>query len=55
MAPSLPLRYMGRKRKDNPKVPLTLSVLKTTKETIRKKCINAGGILDNMFNSNIKQ
>lgn len=43
---------MGRRKKDNPKVPLTVSVLKTTKDTIRDKGINAGEILDNIFNRN---
>ena len=46
---------MGRKKKENPKVPLTLSVLKTTKESIRMEHIDAGKILDNMFNQNIEQ
>ena len=44
---------MGRKKKDNPKVPLTLSVLKTTKTIIHSKQINAGEILDNIFNKTI--
>jgi hypothetical protein len=41
---------MGRRKKENPKVPITLSVLKTTREHIRKNDIKAGEILDNMFN-----
>ena len=44
------LCYMGRKKKDNPKVPITLPVLKSTKDHIRKNNIKAGEILDNMFN-----
>lgn len=45
---------MGRKKIDNPKVPLTLSVKRTTKDAIRSQNINAGEILDNMFNQNDK-
>ena len=45
-------RVMGRKKSDNPKVPLTLSVLRSTKDYIRENDINAGEILDNMFNQN---
>lgn len=43
---------MGRKKSDNPKVPLTLSVKRSTKDAIREQNINAGAILDNMFNTN---
>lgn len=41
---------MGRKHVENPKVPMTLSVRQSTKDYIRKENINAGDILDNMFN-----
>lgn len=47
-------KRMGRKKIDNPKVPLTLSVKRTTKDAIRSQNINAGEILDNMFNQNDK-
>ena len=40
---------MGRKRADDPKVPLTVSVRTSTKKHIREENINAGEILDNMF------
>ena len=42
---------MGRSKSNNPKVPLTLSVRKTTKDHIRENGINAGEILDNMFDN----
>lgn len=45
---------MGRKKLEDPKVPLTVSVKRTTKEVIRAKKIKAGDILDNMFNQNDK-
>lgn len=45
---------MGRKRVDNPKVPVTISIRQSTKDYIRKENINAGDILDNMFNQNDK-
>ena len=38
---------MGRKKSENPKVPLTVSVKRTTKEKIRENQINAGEVLDN--------
>ena len=41
---------MGRKRKDNPKVPMGVSVLQSTKDYIQANHIKAGDILDNMFN-----
>ena len=41
---------MGRKRKDNPKVPLTLSVLRTTKQRIREGKIDIAEELDRRFN-----
>lgn len=40
---------MGRKKVDNPKVPMTISVRQTTKYYIRDNNINAGEILDDMF------
>jgi hypothetical protein len=40
---------MGRKRSDNPKVPLTLSVRKTTKDKIRAQHFDAASLLDSMF------
>lgn len=41
--------YMGRKKLDNPKVQMSVSVRKTTKDHIRENNINAGQILDDMF------
>ena len=40
---------MGRKKVDNPKVPMVVSVRQSTKDHIRENNINAGDILDEMF------
>ena len=40
---------MGRKKSDDPKVPLTLSVRKSTRNRIREEKFNAGEMLDDMF------
>ena len=40
---------MGRKRSENPKVPLTLSVRKSTKDKIREQHFDAALLLDDMF------
>ena len=45
---------MGRKKVENPKVSMAVSVRQSTKDHIRENNINAGEILDNMFNPKIK-
>jgi hypothetical protein len=40
---------MGRKKVDNPKVSMAVSVRQSTKDHIRENNINAGEILDEMF------
>lgn len=45
---------MGRKKSDNPKVPLSLSVRKTTKDKIREQHFDAGSMLDNMFKDKVR-
>lgn len=40
---------MGRKKVNNPKVAMSISVRQSTKDYIRDNNINAGGMLDDIF------